>query len=112
MPNAAAYNHVIKFGGRGVIGVIKWFAVKNNSDAARLGTAVPKRLIRSAVRRNRIKRIIKESFRYNKNALNGLDVVVIVHKPVTNDAVIQDKIEQVWSRVAEQNKTRVMKRVR
>jgi len=69
---------------------------------ARLGTAVPKRLVKSAVCRNRIKRIIKESFRHNQKTLTGFDIVVVVSKPVVNDQIVRDVIKQVWPCIAEQ----------
>lgn len=56
----------------------------NNTDYARLGLAVPKRHIHKAVERNRIKRVIREAFRYKKQQLKGLDVVVLVRKPIDN----------------------------
>ncbi len=57
-----------------------FLAIKNNANIARLGLAVPKKNIPSAVERNRIKRIIRESFRSQKNRLKGRDVVVFVKK--------------------------------
>ncbi len=60
------------------------FATKNNVDHPRLGLAISKKSVRLAVGRNRIKRIIRETFRCNKNILNGFDVVV-VSKQKIND---------------------------
>ena len=57
-----------------------FLAIKNNINIARLGLAVPKKNISSAVERNRIKRIIRESFRSQKNRLKGRDAVVFVKK--------------------------------
>lgn len=51
----------------------------NDSDVARLGLAISKKNCRKAVDRNRIKRIIRESFRHHGDALAGLDVVVLNH---------------------------------
>jgi ribonuclease P protein component len=45
---------------------------------ARLGLAVPRKQIRKAVERNRVKRLIRESFRQHQALLEGLDVVVVV----------------------------------
>lgn len=82
-------------------GVIKWFAVSNEAGFARLGMAVPKRLIKTAVGRNRIKRIIRESFRQNQKALTGFDVIVVVHKPVENDLLVREVVTKTWSQVTE-----------
>lgn len=48
---------------------------------ARLGLAVSTRVSKSAVERNRLKRIVRESFRHHRHALavdgHGLDLVVL-----------------------------------
>ena len=46
-------------------------------DTARLGLAISKKNCRLATDRNRIKRVVRESFRHHQAALAGLDVVVI-----------------------------------
>ena len=46
-------------------------------DVARLGLAISKKNCRFATDRNRIKRVIRESFRHHQPTLAGLDVVVI-----------------------------------
>lgn len=50
-------------------------AAPNGLDYPRLGMIVPKKVIATAVARNRVKRLIRESFRLNQNELVGLDVV-------------------------------------
>ena len=50
----------------------------NGADHPRLGLAVPRRVARRAVARNRLKRRIRESFRHHAERLVGLDVVVLV----------------------------------
>ena len=52
-------------------------SLPNNLGYSRLGIAVSKKLFPSAVRRNRIKRLIREAFRLNKRQLpKGLDLIV------------------------------------
>ena len=78
-----------------------FLAIDNNKNLARLGLAVSKRNITKAVERNRIKRLIRESFRIRKKKLKGKDVVVFVKKQF--DAK-QYNIEQTfathWDRIA------------
>jgi ribonuclease P protein component len=49
----------------------------NGRTAARLGLAVSKKNSRLAVARNRIKRVVRESFRHNRLTLGGIDCVVL-----------------------------------
>jgi ribonuclease P protein component len=51
-------------------------ATKNDSGQARLGMAVGLRATGSAVRRNRLRRLIRESFRMHREALPSVDVLV------------------------------------
>jgi ribonuclease P protein component len=52
-------------------------ALPNNRAYARLGVAVSKKIFRHAVTRNRIKRMIREAFRLNKNQLpKGVDFII------------------------------------
>lgn len=52
----------------------------NNLSHPRLGLAVPKKQIKTAVGRNRFKRICRESFRLHQNQLANKDFVVIAKK--------------------------------
>ena len=49
----------------------------NGLTEARLGLGISRKHVRRAVRRNRVKRIIRESFRHHQDELAGLDVVVL-----------------------------------
>ncbi len=50
----------------------------NQQSHARLGILVSKHLIKHAVDRNQLKRVVRESFRHHKDILNGLDIIVLV----------------------------------
>ncbi|MCC6917460.1 MAG: ribonuclease P protein component [Nitrosomonas sp.] len=50
-------------------------------DYARVGLVVAKRIERKAVRRNRIKRLIREAFRKHRHMLKNLDCVVQLRCP-------------------------------
>lgn len=47
----------------------------NSLGIARLGLIVPKKVIPTAVGRNRIKRLLREWFRQNQENLPGLDII-------------------------------------
>lgn len=47
-------------------------------ENARLGLVVPKRVVRMATERNRVKRTIREWFRTNAREFPSIDVVVVI----------------------------------
>ena len=59
-----------------------WFTLAvsaNTSSRSRVGIVVPRRLVATAVQRNRIKRIVRDAFRRITPPLPALDLVVQVH---------------------------------
>jgi ribonuclease P protein component len=73
---------------------------ESREDAARLGLAVSKKHSRKATARNRIKRIVRESFRQHQGQLTGLDVVVM-SQPDTEAATnreLFDSLAAHWRR--------------
>lgn len=58
---------------------------ENGSDQARLGLAISRKHCRRACDRNRVKRLVRESFRRHAGTLAGLDVVVLA-QPETSRA--------------------------
>jgi ribonuclease P protein component len=75
------------------------------SGSARLGLAVSKKNVRRAVDRNRIKRVIRESFRHNRQALEGLDIVVLGRRGMDKrtNRVLFDSLSKHWKTISEQN---------
>jgi len=59
------------------------FKLKNQQNVARLGLAISRKCAKRAVDRNRIKRLIRESFRMIKIDLPALDFVVICRPGVS-----------------------------
>lgn len=56
----------------------------NGLDYPRLGISISKKNIPKAFRRNRLKRIIRESFRLNQHSLSAMDFVVLVYHSANN----------------------------
>ena len=77
-------------------------ALENDLEFARLGLTVAKKNVASSVARNRIKRLIRESFRHHKNSLKNLDVVVIVRRGTDklDNQGISLALEKHWQRLA------------
>ncbi len=73
---------------------------KNGEPEARLGLAISKKHCRLAVGRNRLKRIVRESFRHHRADLGGLDVVVL-NQPAAmraSNKVLFDSLHEHWQR--------------
>lgn len=72
----------------------------NSSQEARLGLAIRKKNCPGAVKRNRLKRIVRESFRTHREQLQGLDVVVL-NQPQAAAAcnkTLFDSLHRHWQR--------------
>ncbi|MDP1709150.1 MAG: ribonuclease P protein component [Gammaproteobacteria bacterium] len=82
-------------------------AQQNNTGNARLGLAVSSKTIRTAAARNRIKRIVRETFRLRRQHLDALDFVVIPRQ----GAVLKNKrelhaiLDKAWSSFIQCNKS-------
>jgi ribonuclease P protein component len=73
----------------------------NQKFHARLGLVVGKRAVNSAVIRNRIKRVIRNSFSQNQEFLKGLDVVVIAREQCgkLSKQTLREGIDQLWKKL-------------
>ena len=79
----------------------------NNLGYPRLGLAIAKKRVRRAVARNRLKRIIRDSFRHAKKQLLGVDIVIMA-RGQTEQAENRElfaSLEQHWRVVARTNRT-------
>lgn len=79
-------------------------AVTNDISHARLGLAISKKNAKRAVDRNRIKRLVRESFRLHMHKMPDIDLVVMA-KPVTKNAdnqQILQSLQQHWNRLKKQ----------
>lgn len=73
-------------------------AIENGTARARLGLVVGKKHLKQAVQRNRVKRLIRESFRHHQQSLSGLDIVVLVRGNLSSEdsARIRQSIDTLW----------------
>ncbi|RZO70440.1 MAG: ribonuclease P protein component [OM182 bacterium] len=78
-------------------GNLRLHALKNKEDTARLGLAVPKRGTPKAHRRNRLKRLIRETFRVEREKLPSIDIVVQVSGPIDDSQLRKDLRDQLES---------------
>jgi ribonuclease P protein component len=69
--------------------------------SARLGLVVTKRGNPKAVRRNRLKRIIREQFRQRANSLPAVDIVVQVFGQI-DDSQLAFQLQQRFTQVTQQ----------
>ena len=72
-------------------------------DEARLGMAVSRKAVPRAVDRNRIKRLVRESFRHTSE-LPNMDIVVIARPAArgADSSTLRTSLERHWQRLAEQ----------
>ncbi|MEM7294418.1 MAG: ribonuclease P protein component, partial [Pseudomonadota bacterium] len=71
---------------------------ENGLPYPRLGMALAKKNLKRAVDRNAAKRVIRESFRRQRDALGGLDLVVLSKRgiEVNDKRGLHDGLESLW----------------
>lgn len=75
---AADFRYVFERPKKIKAGPVDFYIRLNEKGIARLGLAVPKKAVKRAVDRNRLKRLLREQFRRHHPVLLGYDVVVVV----------------------------------
>ncbi|MBS3785964.1 MAG: ribonuclease P protein component [Gammaproteobacteria bacterium] len=76
---------------------------QNTVSQARLGLAISKRVAKNASDRNRLKRLIRESFRQTRHDLPAVDIVVMV-RPIacnTENATLLASLHSLWQRISQ-----------
>lgn len=75
----------------------------NHLAYPRLGLAISRKVAKSAVVRNRIKRIVREHFRQRQQQLGGLDYVVMGRAGLAEQghAVLSASLQRHWQRIAQ-----------
>jgi len=84
----------------------RWFTILYRYNAcghARLGLALAKKRIRHATGRNRIKRLVRESFRLHRDNLPPADLVVMARSNATRatNRELQASLDEHWRRIGE-----------
>ncbi|MCP5321146.1 MAG: ribonuclease P protein component [Pseudomonadales bacterium] len=73
----------------------------NALDHPRLGIVVGKKNCRLASSRNRVKRLIRESYRHHQEMLAGLDIIVLARRGIADldNATISRSLAKSWTRL-------------
>lgn len=98
----AEFTRVYRQGRQLAAGCLQIRFAEGQADRPRLGLAIAKRVLPRAVDRNRVKRLVRESFRYRTGELAQLDVVVALRgsrrRGVPED--LGECLDRLWSRLA------------
>jgi len=98
----ADFLHLRKTGRRVGVRHFNAQATATDRDTARLGLAVSRRVSTDAVRRNRIKRVARESFRRIRAELPAIDILLIARESADahDNATLRADLEALWRRLA------------
>ena len=98
---AAEFSHVFE---KAVRSGDRYFTILARSEVKgcpRLGLAISKKRARLAVTRNRLKRVARESFRFNQHLITGADYIVLAGpeaSTATNRQLFQS-LQSHWQRL-------------
>ncbi|EDN65941.1 Bacterial ribonuclease P protein [Beggiatoa sp. PS] len=99
---AAEYKYVFNKPYKSADRYLTVLARLNAQDVARLGLAITKKRAKLAVDRNRIKRLIRESFRHHQSDLVGLDCVVLAKggTKTTDNRTLLQSLAKHWQNLS------------
>ena len=77
----------------------------SETGGARMGLAISRRVSKKAVRRNRIKRIARDSFRHHRALFPALDILVIARSSADHqdNPALHAEFASLWRRIAALN---------
>lgn len=77
----------------------------NGLDTSRVGLIISKKKLKRAVDRNRVKRIARESFRYQQNQLVGLDIIVLSRNDLAalSNTELRNIFDRLWIKLIRKN---------
>ena len=87
--------------GRLGVGCFQLRYAPNSAGVARLGLAISKQVSRRAVERNRLKRLVRESFRRVRHRLPAVDLVVMARAQAAggDGAQLLAQIDELWDKL-------------
>ncbi|MBS9777407.1 MAG: ribonuclease P protein component [Gammaproteobacteria bacterium] len=73
----------------------------HHPDTGRLGAVVSKKVSKLAVQRNRIKRLIRESFRHDSEHPDNYDFVIVARSgaAVADNVVLSKELNYLWRKI-------------
>lgn len=97
-----AYQRVFRNPNRSADALFTVLASPNGRQTPRLGLAVSKKHLKLAVDRNRVKRLIRESFRNERAGMPAFDLVVLARREcrLASNAKIFESLSSHWLRLA------------
>jgi ribonuclease P protein component len=100
----AAFTRVFREGKRSADSHLVVLFAAQMFETARLGMAVSKKVARRAVDRNRLRRLMRESFRLNRPNLPDVDIVIMARPSIgaLSNQEIRQRLDQHWARVKRQ----------
>jgi len=77
-------------------------ARSNTLSKPRLGIIVAKKHVKLAVQRNRVKRLLRESFRHRQTSLPHMDIVVLAKKGIdrVDSADCAEELQYLWKKLS------------
>ena len=76
-------------------------AITNEFSRPRLGLVIAKKNIRLAVQRNRVKRLIRETFRLRQQDMPALDIVVLARRGLDQqeNSLLHAELNTLWDKL-------------
>lgn len=102
----ACYQRVFQDGRKLPVSELLFVIGKNTYNYPRLGLAISKKNVPTAVDRNRIKRIIRENFRQLKNSagieLGHIDIIVVARRNLAklSNEHLRARLDYAWKKIS------------